>query len=77
MFFRFIIYCVLAYIALRLVRRLISPKAPRRSASGARKVRSAQMIRCETCGMFITERSAIMAGGRDFCSRACAEKSRI
>jgi hypothetical protein len=76
MFLRFIIYCILAYIALRLVRRLISPKAAQRSASGTRRVRAAQMIRCETCGMFITEGSAILAGGRDFCSRACAEKSR-
>ena len=70
---RFLIYCVLAYLAYRFVRRLLTPgtggvfKAP--SESGP-----AQMIRCDNCGMFITQTSALLVGGREFCSKSCAQK---
>ncbi len=75
MFFRFIFYCILAYLVFRFVRRLLSPRSRQRSTAGTRRATSAQMIRCENCGMFITQSSAILAGGRDFCSRACAQKT--
>ncbi len=75
MFFRFIVYCVLAYVALRFVRRLLSPP---RSGGGSRAVKReavpAQMIRCENCGMFITQSSALLVAGREFCSKSCAQK---
>jgi hypothetical protein len=75
MFFRFILYCVLAYFALRFVRRLLSPP---RSVGGSRAAKReavpAQMIRCENCGMFITQTSALLVAGREFCSKSCAQK---
>jgi hypothetical protein len=75
MFYRFIIYCILAYVAFRFVRRLMSPRSRQRSSAGTRRATSAQMIRCENCGMFITESSAILVNGRDFCSSACAHRN--
>ena len=74
MFFRFIVYMILAYTALRIVRWLITPSrlaARRFSASGTR---SSQMIRCTRCGMFVTQKSALMLGGREFCSKSCADQ---
>ena len=68
--FRFIIYCVLAYFAYRFVRRLLSPA----SGGGSHAARPAQMIRCENCGMFITQTSALLAGGREYCSKSCVQK---
>src|SRR5687768_11172153 len=73
MFFRFIIYCLLAYIVLRFVRRLLSPVRPPRVAS--RNGGAAQLIRCQNCGMFVTQTSALLVGGREFCSRSCAQKT--
>jgi|SRR6266705_61577 len=72
---KFIVYCVLAYLALRFVRRLLSPP---RSVGGSRAAKReavpAQMIRCENCGMFITQTSALLVAGREFCSKSCAQK---
>ena len=75
MWLRFILYSILAYLVLRFVRRLLTPAPGRgkRAASGG--ARSAQMIRCESCGMFITQKSALLVGGREFCSKACAQKA--
>ena len=74
MLFRFIFYLVIAYTALRIVRWLINPtpRAARRMA--ARRPRPSQMIRCAACGMFITQTSALALGGREFCSKSCAER---
>jgi len=72
MFLRFILYCILAYLALRLVRRLLTPTAGS-SRTATREARPAQMIRCENCGMFITQTSALLVGGREFCSKSCAQ----
>jgi hypothetical protein len=72
MFFRFIFYTILAYIALRFVRWLISSSSQRTFQSSKREGRTAQMIRCRRCGMFITQSSAILAGGQEFCSDVCA-----
>lgn len=72
MFFRFLLYTFVFYVALRVVRRLVAPARPR--VTGTRPRRPAPMIRCETCGMFITKGSALLAGGREFCSPACVEQ---
>ena len=74
MFFRFIIYCVLAYLAIRFVRRLLAPAPGRSSRSAPREAGPAQMTRCESCGMFIIQTSALLVGGREFCSKSCAQK---
>ena len=71
MLFKFIFYCVLAYLGWRFVRWLVTPS---RANRGGRGRRAAPMVRCETCGMFITESSALVAGGRDFCSPHCLEQ---
>ena len=73
MLLRFLFYCLLAYLALRLVRWLLAPVAARpRRAGGPRQI--APMVRCQTCGMFITATSALVAGGQEFCSRPCLEQ---
>ena len=72
MLLRFIFYCVLAYMAWRFVRWLVTPSSRLNRAGTPR--RSAAMVRCETCGMFITESSALVVGGRDFCSRQCLDQ---
>jgi hypothetical protein len=73
MLFRFIFYCMLAYLAWRFIRWLIAP-ASARSGRAGRVRRAAPMVRCQTCGMFVTESSALIAGGRDFCSPHCLEQ---
>jgi hypothetical protein len=72
---KFIIYCVLAYLAIRFVRRLLSPVSGGRFRATSRNAGPAQMIRCESCGMFITPTSALLVGGREFCSKSCAQKT--
>ena len=74
MFLRLLIYCVLAYLAFRFVRRLLSAAPGGVSRATPREARPAQMIRCENCGMFITQTSALLIGGRGFCSKSCAQK---
>lgn len=74
MLLRFIVFLVIAYTVLRVVRWLINP-----SQAGARRVasrgpRSAHMIRCPTCGVFVTQKSALSLGGREYCSKNCAEQ---
>jgi hypothetical protein len=75
MLFRFIFYCVLAYLALRFMKWLLRP-APSSSSRGktTRRSASSQMVRCSACGMFITKGSALMLGGSDFCSETCYEQ---
>lgn len=75
MFFRFILYCILAYFAVRFVKRLLNPAPVRGSRAAARDDGPAPMIRCENCGMFIIQTSALLVGGREFCSKSCAQKS--
>ena len=73
MLIRFLIYCVLAYIAFRLVKKLLAPST-RGVFKATRESGPAQMIRCDNCGMFITQTSALLVGGREFCSKSCAQK---
>ena len=74
MLFRFILYMVLAYTALRVVRWLINPSSSMARRVSARGARSSQMIRCARCGMFVTQKSALALGGREFCSKSCADQ---
>jgi len=72
MLLRLILYTFVFYISWRFVRRLLLPARPRATETRAR--RPASMVRCEACGMFITKSSALLAGGREFCSPACVEQ---
>jgi hypothetical protein len=36
--------------------------------------KSSAMVRCESCGTFVTEGRAMIVGGRKFCSAACMEQ---
>lgn len=74
MLFKFILFLVFAYTLLRVVRWLgnQSPSAGRRTAN--RSPRAAHMIRCASCGLFVTQKSALTLGGREFCSKSCAEQ---
>lgn len=73
MIVRFILYTIIAYIALRCVRWLLTPARPR-PKTPARVRRSSDMVRCEACGMFITKSSALVGGNREFCSKLCLEQ---
>ena len=75
--FQFIFYIVVAYLVLGFVRRLLAGKprsagSEHRTAAG-RTSNSSRLIRCAACGVFITERSAMIVGQSGFCSKACAE----
>ncbi|HWP42117.1 MAG TPA: PP0621 family protein [Blastocatellia bacterium] len=83
MVFRFILYTLIAYLALTLLRRLVTAAAPsaRPPKKNARardsRQRSARLVRCARCGMFVAESSALLVKGAEFCSRACAEKEAV
>ncbi len=70
---KFVFYCILAYLAMRFVRWLVTPSRAK-SRRGRNISRGATMVRCETCGTFVTERSALVVGGHDFCSQTCLEQ---
>lgn len=79
---KLIIYLLAAYLVVRLIRTFLGQLV--RSALGietgrkgrqrphVRSTTSSQMVRCEACGMFITKGSAILSGGREFCSTGCS-----
>jgi len=72
MLIRFIIYSLIAYFAIRLVKSLLAkPNSSPRKSSGARSG-SAAMVKCAVCGTYITERSALLAGNGTYCSELCA-----
>jgi hypothetical protein len=82
MVFRFIIYTLLIYLGLWLIRRLVSSMAPatptRRDSRRARagpsaRSKTSRLVRCARCGMFIAESKALLVEDAGFCSRACAE----
>lgn len=67
---RLIILALAVWLAIRLLRRLLKPPAPRRSsAAGAAK----DMVRCAGCGLHLPKPEAIAADGRYFC---CEEHRR-
>jgi hypothetical protein len=79
MFLKFLLYSVIAYFVIRFVRSFISGAKSTKTASGQtvgqkpRKTVAATMIRCDSCGTFITENSAMHTGSRFFCSNSCAK----
>jgi hypothetical protein len=83
MLLRFILYSVIAYLVIRLVRNFISAaKGAKLHASAEarqtprqepRKKVASTMIRCASCGTFITENSAMPSGNRIYCSTACTK----
>lgn len=74
MLLKFILFLVLAYTLLRVVRWLGNPSTSGRRRVGNRSPGAAHMIRCATCGLFVTQKSALALGGREFCSKSCAEQ---
>jgi hypothetical protein len=79
MFLRFILYSVIAYFVIRFIKSFISgasrvkPVSGPDARQGVRKTVAATMIRCESCGTFITENSALHSGNQLFCSNSCAK----
>lgn len=71
---RFILFLVIAYTVLRAVRWLIKPSSPASRRVVGRDNSPSHMIRCTTCGMFVTQKSALALGGQEFCSKSCAEQ---
>ena len=82
--FKLIIYLILLLLIIRFLRRFIGrvlfPPPPatasggQRRAQAAEKERASKMVRCQACGTFITESSALVVGGSGYCSKACAER---
>ena len=80
MVFRFILYSVIAYLVIGFIKKLIGAAGEKQRAAARQrrpgKSRSAAlMVRCAACGTFIEESRAILAGGSDFCSTACAHRA--
>lgn len=79
MFLRFILYSVIAYFVIRVARSFIKGLNGVAHTSGPtvgqkpRKTVAATMIRCDSCGTFITENSAMRSGSGLFCSNSCAK----
>jgi hypothetical protein len=77
---RLIAYSIITYLLLSFVRRVLdrSLSASRhRPVSGrppARPVKSSVMVRCESCGTFVTRELTLSLGGKTFCSSACLEQ---
>ena len=75
---RLIAIAVLAYIVMRLARRLLQAGAPRRDPRlDARAPEGADLVRDPACGVHVPRDSAIpeRAGGEElwFCSERCRE----
>jgi hypothetical protein len=47
---------------------------PGRSGAVIPREKSSVMVRCESCGTFLTQGSALMIGGKHFCSSSCVEQ---
>lgn len=83
MLLKFILYSVIAYLVIRLVRNFIggakgaklhaATDARQTSRREPRKKVAATMIRCAACGTFVTENSALPSGSTIYCSNACAK----
>jgi hypothetical protein len=83
MLLKFILYSVIAYLVIRFIRSFISGAAGSKLHASAgtrqtprrepRKKVASTMIRCASCGTFITENSALQAGSDIYCSNPCAK----
>jgi hypothetical protein len=85
--FKFVTYVFVAYLALWYLRRLLGffsvasrpvskpgRSAPGRSPAVVPREKSSVMVRCESCGTFLTQGSALTIGGKTFCSSSCVEQ---
>jgi hypothetical protein len=73
MVLRFILYSVIAYFVIRFIKSFFSGAKNAKLATGSRKRVAATMIRCDACGTFITESSAVPSGNHLFCSKSCVK----
>jgi hypothetical protein len=81
MVLRFILFSIIAYFLIRFVRGMVSGLTNSQANAGREKApgrkpgatSSALMIRCASCGTYITERSAVLSGSHIFCSNSCAK----
>ena len=71
---RLIFYSIIAYVVIRFIRKFLGVR-PSGSRSGLHVAgtRTSQMVRCESCGTFVTETRALVVGNKEFCSKACVE----
>jgi len=69
MLLKFIFYTIVAYLAIRVIRRFLGvrPIASRQRLHVAGD-RASRMVRCESCGTFVAETRALVKGNKDFCS---------
>lgn len=82
---KLILYFIIAYMLLRFARRMIvgfsSPGPSGRGAGRPRpapsepRIASSQTVRCDNCGVFVTEKSALLVGDKGFCSKNCVDSS--
>jgi hypothetical protein len=77
--FKFIVYCLIAYIVVRFVGRLLDRelRGHRRGRGEPRSFKTSATAKCETCGTYVPESRAITFGGKSFCSPNClSQKAR-
>ena len=76
--FKFIVYCLIAYMIVRFVGRLLDRElSGYRRGKGERRTIKTTMVKCQTCGTYVPENRAITFGGKDFCSANClSQKAR-
>ena len=80
---KLILYFIIAYMLLRFARRMLSgfgsPATSGREAGRPRpapsepRISSSQTVRCDNCGVFVTEKSALLVGDKGFCSKSCVD----
>ncbi len=70
---RLLTYFVVGYLFWKFLKWLVAPAKKRGDSSGGNPGGKAMLlIKCNACGMFITESRALMVRGRAYCSTACA-----
>ena len=74
--FKFIVYCLIAYLVMRFVGRLLDREliGHRRGRGEPRSIKTAAMVKCETCGTYVPESRAILFASKGFCSTACLDQ---
>ena len=77
-FLRILAIILLAYLGVRVLRRLLQIGAPRRDpAESARTLEGADMIKDPACGIYVPRDTALSAQVRGetryFCSEACRD----
>ena len=81
---RFIIYSIIAYLLLRFIRRVfralpvsvaqnIDREANNQKKNPIGSNDYAPTVKCEVCGMYVAQNTALLTGERRYCSKSCAE----